>query len=63
MAGDSMGILDMFLDKVLKELGINQETVDKLNAIVDNVDVRTEGNKTYIEVSMKKITVVLEKDN
>ena len=58
-----MGILDMFLDKVLKELGINQETVDKLNAIVDNVDVRTEGNKTYIEVSMKKITVVLEKDN
>ena len=63
MAGDSMGILDMFLDKVLKELGINQETVDKLNAIVDNVDVRKEGDKTYIEVSMKKITVVLEKDN
>tara|TARA_B100001113_G_C21107810_1_gene621743 strand:+ start:408 stop:584 length:177 start_codon:yes stop_codon:yes gene_type:complete len=58
-----MGILDVFLNKIFDELGIDGETVDKLKAIVDNVDVRKEGDKTYIEISMKKITVVLEKDN
>lgn len=58
-----MGILDIFLDRIFEELGIDGETVDKLKSIVDNVDVRKEGDKTYIEISMKKITVVLEKDN
>lgn len=58
-----MGILDIFLDKIFDELGIDGEAVDKLKAIVDNVDVRKEGGKTYIEISMKKVTVVLEKDS
>tara|TARA_Y100000004_G_scaffold194851_1_gene260443 strand:- start:952 stop:1128 length:177 start_codon:yes stop_codon:yes gene_type:complete len=58
-----MGILDIFLDKIFDELGIDGEVVDKLKSIVDNVDVRKEGDKTYIEISMKKVTVVLEKDS
>tara|TARA_R100000278_G_C5353596_1_gene122722 strand:+ start:328 stop:504 length:177 start_codon:yes stop_codon:yes gene_type:complete len=58
-----MGILDIFLDKIFEELGIDGEVVDKLKSIVDNVDVRKEGDKTYIEISMKKVTVVLEKDS
>ena len=45
----------------MKELGINQEMVDKFRSIIDNIDIRNEDEKTVIEIKMKNITIVIDK--
>tara|TARA_R110002020_G_scaffold334105_1_gene549481 strand:- start:2124 stop:2294 length:171 start_codon:yes stop_codon:yes gene_type:complete len=56
-----MGIESMILRKVMDELGISQEMVDKVKGIIDNIDIQTYGDKTAIEISMKKITITIDK--
>ena len=56
-----MGIESMIIQKVMDELGISQEMVDKVKGIIDNIDIQTYGDKTAIEISMKKITITIDK--
>tara|TARA_Y100001951_G_C11288515_1_gene270458 strand:- start:921 stop:1073 length:153 start_codon:yes stop_codon:yes gene_type:complete len=49
------------LRKVMEELGITQEMVDKIKSVIDNVDIQKYDNKTVIEFKLKNITVVIDK--
>jgi len=47
---------------LLNELGFSKIDLDKVKAILDNINVRTVDNKTFIDIRLNKITVVLESD-
>ena len=58
------GIVTTIIDKVLDRLGISQERVEKLNAVIDNIkniDIQEHGEKTVISIDMNKITIVIDK--
>lgn len=54
-------ITDMIAKKIIEQLGLSKETVDKIQQLVDNVNVQTIDEKTFIEIHLKKITLVIEK--
>lgn len=56
-----MSIESMIIQKVMDELGISQEMVDKVTDIIDNIDIQRYGDKTAIEINMKKITITIDK--
>ena len=47
-----MSIESMIIRKVMDELGISQEMVDKVKGIIDNIDIQRYGDKTAIEINM-----------
>ena len=47
---------------VLEGYGINQKMVDKLKSVVDNIDVREVDEEVWIEVELKKVKIVIQKD-
>jgi len=47
---------------LLDELGFSQADLDKVKAILDNVSVRNVDGKTFVDIRLNKITVVLESD-
>jgi len=47
---------------LLNELGFSKIDLDKVKVILDNINVRTVDNKTFIDIRLNKITVVLESD-
>jgi hypothetical protein len=47
---------------LLNELGFSKTDLDKVKVILDNVSVRTVDGKTFIDIRLNKITVVLESD-
>ena len=55
------GLTSVVLKKVMEELGITQKMVDKVKAVIDNVDIQRYDNKTVIELKLKNITVVIDK--
>ena len=55
------GLTSVVLKKVMDELGITQKMVDKVKAVIDNVDIQRYDNKTVIELKLKNITVVIDK--
>ena len=55
------GLTSVVLKKVMEELGITQIMVDKVKAVIDNVDIQRYDNKTVIELKLKNITVVIDK--
>ena len=55
-----MGLTDILIDKVMDQLGITKDTVDKIQMIADNIDTRQEGDSTIIEIKLSKITIVME---
>ena len=55
------GLTSVVLKKVMEELGITQKMVDKVKAVIDNVDIQRYDNKTVIELKLKNITVVFDK--
>ena len=55
-------ISKIIVDNVLKELGINRDTVDKIMTIVDNIHVSKDEEKIYIEINLNKISLVIEKN-
>ena len=56
-----VGLTSVVLKKVMDELGITQKMVDKVKAVIDNVDIQRYDNKTVIELKLKNITVVIDK--
>ena len=55
------GLTSVVLKKVMDELGITQKMIDKVKAVIDNVDIQRYDNKTVIELKLKNITVVIDK--
>lgn len=55
-----MGLSEIVIDKIISALGVSRETIDKIEAIVDNIDVTTEDGKTIIAIKIKNITIVID---
>tara|TARA_R100000008_G_scaffold64686_1_gene41726 strand:+ start:588 stop:779 length:192 start_codon:yes stop_codon:yes gene_type:complete len=55
------GLTSVVLKKIMGELGITQEMVDKIKSIVDNIDVQQSDESTTIQIKTKNITVVIDK--
>lgn len=56
-----MGILDSVVDKILKEYGITEEHISKVKQVLDFIEVREDGDKTVVEITLKKISITLDK--
>ena len=52
------GLTSMLVKKVMAELGIEQKTVDKIQSVVDNVDIREDGEQTIIEIKLNNIKIL-----
>ena len=57
-----MEVKGKIVEILLNELGFSQRVLDKVRTVLDNVDVRTVDGKTFIDIRLNKITVVLESD-
>ena len=55
------GLTSMIIKQVMAELGIKQETVDKIQSIVDNVDITKDGDQTVIEIKLSNIRITIDK--
>jgi len=55
-------MLSKIIKNTLESYGINQNMVDKVKAVVDNIDVREVDDQIHIEVSLKKLKIIVEKD-
>lgn len=62
LQGLPMELKGKIIEILLDELGFSQSDLDKVKAILDNVNVRTVDGKTFIDIRLNKITVVLESD-
>lgn len=45
-------VSDAVTKKLLDSLGITQEQVDKVKAIIDNIDIKTENGVTTIQIKL-----------
>lgn len=57
-----MELRDKLLQILLDQLNFSQSDLDKVKAVLDNINVRTVDGKTFIDIRLNKITVVLESD-
>ena len=55
------GLTDSIVRNIMSSFGISQEHVDKVKAIIDNVDIEQEDDTTTIRLKTKDITVVINK--
>jgi len=55
-----MDLSDKLVEILLKQFNFSQSDLDKVKAVLDNINVKTVDGKTYIEIRTNKITVVLE---
>ena len=55
------GLTSIIIKKVMDDLGITQEMVDKIKTIIDNVDVQQDEETTTIRVKTKDITIIINK--
>ena len=58
-----MGLTSIVLRQVMEELGITEEMVDKIKSVIDNVDIHKYDDQTIIEIKMKKISIVIDKQH
>ena len=57
-----MELKDKLVEILLNQLNFSQSELDKVKAVLDNINVRKVGDKTFIDIRLNKITVVLESD-
>jgi len=57
-----MGLNDKLMEILLHQFNFSQSDLDKVKAVLDNINVKTVDGKTYIEIRVNKVTVVLEGD-
>jgi hypothetical protein len=48
------------VELLLNEFGFTPKDLEKVKAVLNNIEVKTVGNTTTIQVRMNKITVVME---
>ena len=52
---------NIIIKKILSDFGITQEQVDKIKAVIDNVDIQQDEETTTIRITTKDITIVINK--
>jgi hypothetical protein len=57
-----MELKDKLVEILLNQLNFSQSDLDKVKAVLDNINVRKVDGKTFIDIRLNKITVVLESD-
>jgi len=57
-----MELKDKLVEILLNQLNFSQTDLDKVKAVLDNINVRKVDDKTFIDIRLNKITVVLESD-
>jgi len=57
-----MELKDKLVEILLNQLNFSQSDLDKVKAVLDNINVRKVDVKTFIDIRLNKITVVLESD-
>lgn len=57
-----MELKDKLVEILLNQLNFSQSDLDKVKAVLDNINVRKVDDKTFIDIRLNKITVVLESD-
>lgn len=57
-----MELKDKIIEFLLNQLKISQADLDKLTSVLDNINVRNVDGKTFIDIRLNKITVILESD-
>jgi hypothetical protein len=58
---NKMGLTDILINNIIENLGIKKENIDKLQTIIDNIEVKSEDGQTTIEINLKKIKIVIER--
>ncbi len=57
-----MELKGKIVDLLLNELGFSQKDLDKVKAILDNINVKKVGDTTIVEIRLNKVSVILEND-
>ena len=57
-----MELKDKMIDFLLNELGFSQNDLDKVKTILDNISVKTVDGKTFIDIRINKISIIVESD-
>ena len=57
-----MGLNDKLIEILLHQFNFSQSDLDKVKAVLDNITVKTVDGKTYIEIRVNKVTVILQGD-
>jgi hypothetical protein len=57
-----MELKDKLVEILLNQLNFSQSDLDKVKAVLDNINVRKVDDKTFVDIRLNKITVVLESD-
>jgi hypothetical protein len=55
------GMIESIAENLLSFFGISEEQVDKVKAIIDNIDIKQENNQTVIDIKIKNIKITIEK--
>lgn len=55
-------MIDRIVRSILESYGINQKTVDKVKAMIDNIDVREIDGQVWIDLDLKKVRIIIQKD-
>lgn len=55
-----MELKGKIVDILLNEFGFTKNDLEKVKAVLDNVEVKTVGGSTVVEIRLNKISVILE---
>lgn len=56
-----MPLGDFVIDRLMESLGITQEQVDKVKAIINMVEITDKGDHVEIEVNLKQVKIRIDK--
>ena len=55
-----MELKDKTVEFLINQLGFSQKDLYKVKTILDNINVKTVGDSTVIEVRLNKVSVIVE---
>ena len=57
-----MSISERIAKRILDELGISQQVIDTAVSLVENINVVENDDNVVINVALKNVTIVIDKD-
>ena len=56
-----MAITDIIINKLIESLGISRDAIDKIQTVIDNVDIEESEDELKISISLKNINITIRK--
>ena len=56
-----MSIKSVIIREIMEELGIKQESIDKVQSVIENIDIQKIEDRTIISLKLKNISIVIDK--